>query len=76
MTYKYNEREMLNQLSSIKNIEHNGYELEVKFDGSDETFTATEFVDGSFTRELIQLIEKHLLVEHEDGECPNGTLEA
>ncbi|CAB4196682.1 hypothetical protein UFOVP1290_202 [uncultured Caudovirales phage] len=67
MTFKYNEREMLNQLSSIKSFEHNGCELEVKFDGSDETFTATEFVAGSFTRELIQLMEKHFLMEHNDG---------
>jgi hypothetical protein len=44
--------------------EYNGYELEVKFDGNDETFAATEFVGGSFAHELIQLIEKHLLVEN------------
>ncbi len=71
MTFKYNEREMLNQLSSIQSFKHNGTEIEVTFDGSDETFTATEFVAGSFTRELIQLMQNHFLMEHEDG-----TLEA
>lgn len=53
--------DILLTLHSITNVEIVDGVLEVRFaDYGDEVFTAVEFRSDSFTRELFQLIERHL----------------
>ena len=58
---KYTPKELLELLHSITWINlsnDNDAEIEVKFDDSKEIFTAREFSHGTFTRELMLLLEE------------------
>lgn len=53
--------EIIKLLRSVERIDFDGIHAVVTFSGSDENFVVTEFVRGSFTHDLLTLIEKHLL---------------
>lgn len=59
---KYTPEQILEILKSISkiNLDGNGI-LEVQYtDTGDEVFTISEYVKGSFTRELLELIDRYI----------------
>jgi hypothetical protein len=54
------EKEILLLLHSITDLSIHDGPLDVWYNHQPEPFTATEYKAGSFTRELLELIEKHL----------------
>jgi hypothetical protein len=65
---------LLTILRSISNFSVKDKELDVWFDDGTNVSSIREFVSGSFTRELLQLIEDHLLdnKEHDSGQSNSG----
>lgn len=55
--------EIIDVLKSTRKVEMVSDGLDIYFEGTDEVFSASEFVIGSFTRELIDLIAEHVKEE-------------
>jgi hypothetical protein len=63
--------EVLSILHSFKELSIKDGELDVKLADDTCWSVSTSFVPGSFTRELVELIEKHLLDEDLDEKKEN-----
>jgi hypothetical protein len=53
--------EIIATLHSITKVAVFDDDLDVCFDGKDELFSSREFLPGSFTRELFELIHNHMM---------------
>lgn len=60
-TYKYTPESILEALHSIKRISIEEGELDTWIGDDASASSVREYMQGSFTRDLLELIEKHLL---------------
>lgn len=56
-------KELIKLLHSISRLSVQSGELEIWFEGDANPYSIREFENGSLTRELLELIERHLLRE-------------
>jgi len=61
---EYTPKQIIQILRSIENISFDiSGEMDIQFDGDLNSCVIHSFIPGSFTRELLELIEKHLTKE-------------
>lgn len=69
---KFSPEDIVDILHSVSRLSIEDGELDAFFDDSQEPMGIREFIPSSFTRQLLELIERHLLDEQDTGSSDSG----